>query len=170
MTTFNPNNITPPEELFLQWQRDHSTSCTTLAARWGAGQAVEALKNYTRKEIWPTGLTRPVTKADADTDGAVQHVEKGRWTYCYWRDIEGTSIPWLHTPNWQPKPEPTLQVQALNILEDSIYSTRGDGWAEISPDNVRKLREALLSIPSDIVGEVHLRTGGENTFHTTWKK
>jgi hypothetical protein len=67
-------------------------------------------------------------------------------------------------------PPVNLKVQALNILEDSIDNTRGDGWAEISPDNVRKLREALLSIPSDAVGEVRLRTGSENTFHTTWKE
>jgi hypothetical protein len=113
---------------------------------------------------------RPVTKEDADADGAVQRVEKGRWTYCHWRDIEETSIPWLHTPIWEPKPEPTLKVQALNILEDSIGNTRGDGWAKISPDNVRKLREALLSIPSDAVGEVRLRTGSENAFHITWKE
>ncbi len=164
MTTFDPNSITPPSKLLAERETGEEAYYEDYIffARWGAKQAVEALKHQ-----WPEPLTRPVTKADADAGGAVQRVEKGRWTYCHWRDIEKTSIPWLHTPNWQPKPEPTPKVKALNILEDSIGNTRGDGWAEISPDNVRKLREALLSIPGEVLQVPHIHDGN---IEYTWKE
>jgi hypothetical protein len=168
MTTFDPNSITPSDDFMrgLISKTNYRDACV-LSARWGAEQAVEALKHQ-----WPEPLMRPVTKEDGDKNGFVQvwFETNGSCFYnlCHWEDVRGRL--WLHTASWQPKPEPTLQLQALNILEDSIGNTRGDGWAEISPDNVRKLREALLSIPSDAVGEVRLRTGSENTFHTTWKE
>jgi len=163
MTTFDPNSITPSDDFMrgLINKTNYRDACV-LSARWGAEQAVYALKHQ-----WPEPLTRPVNAADADHHGAVQRVEKGRWTYCHWRDIEKTSIPWLHTPNWQPKPEPTLKVKALNILKDSIDNTRGDGWAEISPDNVRKLREALLSISDEVLPVPHIRD--ENN-RKAWKE
>jgi hypothetical protein len=168
MTTFDPNSITPSDELMSErnFFAKHSNATYEdiyiFFARWGAEQAVEALKYQ-----WPEPLTRPVTEADADADGAVQRLENGRWTYCHWRDIREMSIPWLHTPNWQLKPEPTLQIQALNILEDSMGNTRGDGWAEISPDNVRKLRKALLSIPGEVSQAPHIRDGN---IYYTWKE
>jgi len=104
----------------------------------------------------------------------VQILHGGWWSRRAWYAI--SDLPWLHTPNWQPKPEPTpkskvvifgKKAKALNILEDSIDNTRGDGWAEISPDNVRKLREALLSIPGEMPQAPHIHDGN---IEYTWKE
>jgi hypothetical protein len=112
---------------------------------------------------------RPVTKEDGDKNGFVQvwFETNGSCFYnlCHWEDVRGRL--WLHTASWQPKPEPTLKVQALNILEDSTDNTRGDGRAEISPDNVRKLREALLSIPGEVLQVPHIHDGN---IEYTWKE
>jgi hypothetical protein len=165
MTTFDPNSITPSDDFMrgLINTTNYRGACV-LSARWGAEQAVEALKH-----VWPEPLMRPVTKEDGDKNGFVQvwFQENGSCYYnlCHWQDVKGRL--WLHTASWQPKPEPTLQVQALNILEDSIGNTRGDGWAEISPDNVRKLREALLSIPGEVLQVPHIHDGN---IEYTWKE
>ena len=135
--TFDHSSITLSAELhenldkaqWSPWTRDNT------AARWGAAQAVEALRHQ-----WPEHLTRPVTKADADADGAVQRLEKGRWTYCHWRDIEETSVPWLHTPNWRPKAEPTLKQRALQILADCHT-------ASLNVQEVQAIRAALALVP-----------------------
>ena len=112
--TFDPTGVKLPQEFHERMDRAHWSprQKEILAARQGATQAVEALRHQ-----WPEPLTRDVTKADADADGAVQWQEKGRWTYCHWRDIAVKRVPWLHTPNWRPKPEPTEKEQALKLLE-----------------------------------------------------
>lgn len=165
MTTFDPNSITPPDDFVgrLVGKTNYRDACV-LSARWGAEQAVHALKHY-----WPEPLMRPVTKEDGDKNGFVQvwFQANGSCYYnlCHWQDAKGRL--WLHTASWQPKPEPTLQVQALNILEDSIDNTSGDGWAQISPDNVKKLRKALLSIPGEVSQAPHIDDGN---IEYTWKE
>ena len=145
MTTFNPNSITPPERLFLKWQRDQirtTRAIVTRAARWGARQAVEALRHE-----WPMPLTVPVTKADADRQGNVQVWLQNNNCYalCHWQNV--CDRPWLHTAGWQPKSEPTPKAKALNILRDATARATGCVW--LGPDNVKELREALLALPGD---------------------
>jgi hypothetical protein len=165
MTTFDPNSITPSGDFMrgLISKTNYKDACI-LSARWGAEQAVYALRHQ-----WPEPITdRPPTKEDADECGFVQYLFCGKWNFDSWDNVaKNQHQAWLHTTNWQPKPEPTLQVQALNILEDSIDNTRGDGWAEISPDNVRKLREALLSIPGEVLQVPHIHDGN---IEYTWKE
>jgi hypothetical protein len=159
MTTFDPNSITPSDDFMrgLISRTNYRDACV-LSARWGAEQAVKALKHQ-----WPEPLTRPVTKADADKHGMVQVLHDGWWSRRAWYAI--SDLPWLHTPRWEPSP--TTRLEALNILEDSIGNTRRDGWAEISPDNVRKLREALLSIPGEVLQVPHIHDGN---IEYTWKE
>ena len=159
MTTFDPNSITPSDDFMrgLINKTNYRDACV-LSARWGAEQAVYALKHQ-----WPEPLTRPVTEADADKHGMVQVLQNGGWSRRPWYAL--SSLPWLHTPRWEPGP--TTKLEALNILEDSTGNTRGDGWAEISPDNVRKLREALLSIPGEVLQVPHIHDGN---IEYTWKE
>jgi len=177
MTTFDPDTITPSDDFMRGLISKHGAAqlwrgtlginyrdACVLSARWGAEQAVKALKHQ-----WPEPITdRPPTEADGDERGFVQFLLDGAWAFCCWENAaKDQRLAWLHTPNWEPKPEPTLQIQALNILEDSTDNTRGDGWAEISPDNVRKLRKVLLSIPGEVSQAPHIDDGN---IEYTWKE
>ena len=147
MTPFDSNTITPPDDLTRERARS-PRSCYDdyiFFARWGAEQAVEALKH-----VWPEPLMRPVTKEDGDRNGFVQvwFETDGSCFYnlCHWEDVKGRL--WLHTASWQPKPEPTLKQQAIAILYDAdIPISFSNTKMEISREQVNILRDAIALLP-----------------------
>jgi len=146
MATFDPNSITPPEELLEEWYRSPQDLFNgngvkadyIVAARWGAAQAVEALRHQ-----WPEPITdRPPTEEDADKNGWVQTWdEHGHIDLFDYRHTNG--LPWLHTPRWRPKPEPTLKQQAIEIL-DTVFP-----FAGCTSEQAETLRAALALIPEE---------------------
>jgi hypothetical protein len=142
MATFDPNSITPSEELLEECISSPGSigrDCT-LAARWGAAQAVEALRHQ-----WPEPITdRPPTEEDADECGFVQYLFAGRWNYESWDNVAKNQQPaWLHTPRWRPEPEPTLKQQAIEIL-DAVFPSAG-----CTSEQAETLRAALALIPEE---------------------
>jgi hypothetical protein len=147
MAAFDPNGITPPEELLEKWYRSPQDLYNgnglkadyIVAARWGAAKAAEALRHQ-----WPEAITdRPPTEEDADKGGWVQAWDKhGHIDLVDYRHTNG--LPWLHTPSWRPvEPEPTLKQKALEILFwDSAK-------IEITHEQVLILRAALDLIPEE---------------------
>jgi hypothetical protein len=145
MTTFDPNSITPSDDFMrgLINKTNYRDACV-LSARWGAEQAVYALKHQ-----WPEPLMRPVTKEDGDKNGFVQvwFETDGSCFYnlCHWEDVKGRL--WLHTPSWQPKPELTLKQQARSILYDADISITARSFSnakiEISREQLNILRDAV---------------------------
>ena len=109
--TFDPISVKPPVELMAERMdnlQTHHYVDYTFFARWGAAQAVEALRHQ-----WPEWITRDPTAEDADKDGWVQTLHEGRIDLTDFRHTNGQ--PWLHTPGWRPKPEPTLNQQAVAV-------------------------------------------------------
>jgi hypothetical protein len=144
--TFDPNSVTPPDELLDEWQvsRGALFDDYITAARWGAAQAVEALKHQ-----WPEPITnRPPTEADGDDRGYVQVPEDGLWVVRHWK-VAGAGGKWLcprpprwlHAPGWHSKPELTLKQQGLDIVDTM---SRSD---EITISDAEILRAALALIP-----------------------
>jgi hypothetical protein len=111
---FDPNSITPSEELLEDWRCAGPDSSIhdlelfkdyIIAARWGAAQAVKALRHQ-----WPEPITdRRPTAEDGDSGGLVQCLWGGRWSLCLWSRVANSHYDWLHIPNWRPRPEPTLK-------------------------------------------------------------
>jgi hypothetical protein len=140
---FNPDSITPPEDLLLTWEEAPLNSLRDdyiVAARWGAAQAVDALKHQ-----WPEPISdRPPTKEDGNGDGGwVQYFERETWFLAHWESVALNKLPWLHTKNWRPRPEPTLKEQALEILLGQHQIT------EITYQQVQTIRAALALIPDE---------------------
>jgi hypothetical protein len=146
MATFDPNSITPPEELLVDWAGSYDDSFIhdnslfkdyIVAARWGAAQAFEALRHQ-----WPEPITdRPPTEEDADECGFVQYLFCGKWNFDSWDSVaKNQHQAWFHTPNWRPKPEPTLKQQAIEIL-DTVFPC--------TPEQAETLRAALDLIPEE---------------------
>jgi hypothetical protein len=145
---FDPNSITPSEELLLEWSRS-SHDCFIrdiplvniyiVAARWGAAQSAEALRHQ-----WPEPITdRPPTEEDADECGFVQYLFAGRWNYESWDNVAKNQQPaWLHTPRWRPEPESTLKQRARALLNAvSIHSE------PFTAEQVELLRQVVESAP-----------------------
>jgi hypothetical protein len=136
--TFDPNSITLSDELhenldkakWSPWSRDNA------AARWGAAQAVEALRHQ-----WPEPITdRPPTEADGDNGGRVQFLFYGKWECASVFYVANSNYDWFHTPLWRPKPEPTPKQLALQILADCHT-------ASLSAQDVQAIRAALALVP-----------------------
>jgi hypothetical protein len=165
MTTFDPNSITPSDDFVrgLISKGNYRDACIS-SARWGAEQAVYALKHQ-----WPEPLMRPVTKEDGDKNGFVQvwFETNGSCFYnlCHWEDAKGRL--WLHTASWQPKPEPTPKVKALNILQNRLNATRPEGCAYFGVNDAEELLSALLSIPGEVLQVPHIHDGN---IEYTWKE
>jgi hypothetical protein len=148
MATFDPNSITPSEELLEEWYESpqdpfiHDNELRKdyiLAARWGARQAAEALRHQ-----WPEPITdRPPTEKDGDGNGLVQYLSCDKWNYGRWNHVATLGYCWLHTSRWRPKPEPTLKQQALEILFWDNAKT------EITHEQVLTLRAAVALIPEE---------------------
>jgi hypothetical protein len=138
---FDPNSITPPEELMekrvldtcLNWEEDYK-----FFARWGAARAVEALRHQ-----WPEPITdRLPTEDDADENGFVQYLGSSGWQVTHWHDTRRTKGGWLHIPNWRPKPEPTPKQKARALLDAvNIDSDR------FTAEQVELLRQVVESAP-----------------------
>jgi hypothetical protein len=113
--TFDPISVKPPVELMAKRMNNpqaHHYVDYTFFARWGAAQAVEALRHQ-----WPEPITdRPPTEEDGDDLGHVLFPGTHNWTSCSWAAVADRQHIWLHTPRWRPKPEPTLKQQALEIV------------------------------------------------------
>jgi hypothetical protein len=136
---FDPNSITPSADVL-------TNLCTSeagliLAARWGAAQAVESLRHQ-----WPEPITdRPPTVADGNGGGLVQYLWFGQWNFAEWYYVAAQRYDWLHTPNWRPKPDPTLKQRAIEIVNCS----RG---FPCSPMQAETLLAALALIPEPTTG------------------
>jgi hypothetical protein len=149
---FDPNSITPSEELLDDWRRAGPDSSIhgnelfkdyILAARWGAAQAFEALRHQ-----WPEPIKRQrrPTEEDGDECGFVQYLFSGRWNYESWENVAKKQQPvWLHTPNWRPKPEPTPKQRALELLRLAANEELVAGG--FSPDAIALLVEVVESAP-----------------------
>jgi hypothetical protein len=119
--TVDPTSIEPSDELI----RKRAASNTSyfddyiFFARWGARQAVEALRHQ-----WPEPITdRPPTAEDASEGGLVQFLDAaGRWGVCDWQEAAEVSPAWRHVPNWLPRPKVTLKQQALRLLSQGKQS------------------------------------------------
>ena len=101
--TFDPTSIKPPVELMAERMKSlqtHHYVDYTFFARWGACQAAQALRHQ-----WPEWIKREPTAEDANEDGWVQTLSEGCIDLTDFRHTNGR--PWLHTPGWRPKPEPT---------------------------------------------------------------
>jgi len=144
---FDPNSITPSEELLKDWRSAGPDSSIhdielfkdyIIAARWGAAQAVEALRHQ-----WPEPITdRPPTEADGQGGGLVQYLWCGQWNSAEWHYVAAQRYDWLHTPNWRPKPEPTLKQKARALLDAvSIHSE------PFTAEQVELLRQVVESAP-----------------------
>jgi hypothetical protein len=146
---FDPNSITPSEELLDDWRRAGPDSSIhnfglfkdyIIAARWGAAQAVEALRHQ-----WPLPITdRRPTAEDGDKTGWVQvWDEHGHIDLVDYRHTNG--LPWLHTPRWRPKPEPTPKQRARELLRLAANEELVAGG--FSPDAIALLRQVVESAP-----------------------
>ncbi len=143
---FDPNSITPSEELLEGWGHagpDSSIHDSELfkdyiiAARWGAAQAVKALRHQ-----WPEPITdRRPTAEDGDKTGWVQTWdEHGHIDLVDYRHTNG--LPWLHAPNWRPEPEPTRKQKARALLDAvSIHSE------PFTAEQVELLRQVVEPAP-----------------------
>lgn len=140
--TFDPTSIKPPVELMAERMNSlqtHHYVDYTFFARWGAAQAVEALRHQ-----WPEPITnRPPTEEDGDDSGLVQVSFSGRWFFTVWEKAAMDQRPaWLHTPNWRPKPEPTLKEQALALLNGVGFDSD-----PFTAEQVELLRQVVQSAP-----------------------
>jgi hypothetical protein len=144
---FDLNSITPSEELLEDWycsrpdfsiHHDRFYKDYIIAARWGAAQAVKALRHQ-----WPEPITdRPPTEADADENGFVQCLGTSAWQVTHWHDARRTKRGWLHIPNWRPRPEPTRKQKARALLDAvSIHSE------PFTAEQVELLRQVVESAP-----------------------
>jgi hypothetical protein len=144
---FDPNSITPSEELLEDWggagpdSSIHDNELSKgyiVAARWGAAQAAEALRHQ-----WPEPITdrRPTTE-DGDGNGLVQYLWCGKWDFAGWRYVAAQRYDWLHVPRWRPKPEPTPKQKARALLDAvNIDSDR------FTAEQVELLRQVVESAP-----------------------
>lgn len=134
---FDPTSIKPPVELMAERMNSlqtHHYDDYTFFACWGATQAVEALRHQ-----WPEPITdRRPTKEDADDNGMVQYLSGSVWDWAKWKRVAEAKYDWLHTPNWRPKPKPTLKQQALEIVNCVFPCT---------PEQAETLLAALALIP-----------------------
>ena len=127
--TFDPTSIKPPVELMAERMNSlqtHHYVDYTFFARWGAAQAVEALRHQ-----WPEPIAdRPPTEEDGDECGFVQYLFAGTWKHGPWQNVaRDPRFNWLHTPNWRPKPEPTEKEQALKLLEKVGHELKDPEYA-----------------------------------------
>ena len=113
--TFDPDSLLVSEELHERLNKSpwSPRQREILAARWGACQAIEALRHQ-----WPEPITdRPPTEEDGSQGGLVQFLDAaGRWGVCHWQEAAEVSPAWRHVPNWLPRPKVTLKQQALRLL------------------------------------------------------
>jgi hypothetical protein len=138
--TFNPDGVTPPEDLIAGAIISSSAigDYYTFFACWGATQAVEALRHQ-----WPEPITeRPPTEEDADECGFVQYLSTGRWNYESWENVaKNQQQAWLHTPRRRPKTEPTPKEQALALLDGKDFDT------DFTTEQIALLRQVVESAP-----------------------
>jgi hypothetical protein len=135
--TFDPNSITPPEDLMRTWRAEPSSLLD--AARWGAAQAVEALRHQ-----WPEPIRdRFPTYEDSDDHGFVQYLSSAGWVLAKWKTVNFLNHFWLHTPSWRLR---TIKEKALDILDVTHF---GDDKVEITHDELETLRAALALIPDE---------------------
>ena len=142
--TFNPDALVPPEDLLNRIVNDVGCNEAGIAhyfTRWGANQAVQALRHQ-----WPDPITdRPPTKDDADDLGNVQGCYGGGWVLRNWETAAKLGVRWLHTPEWRPKPEPTPKEQALALLKIAASDDFVAGG--FSPDGIELLIRVVQSAP-----------------------
>ena len=153
--TFDPTSVKPPVELMAERMNSlqtHHYVDYTFFARWGACQAVEALRHQ-----WPEPITdRPPTKEDGSQGGLVQVLDAGgRWGVCHWEEAAEVSPAWRHVPNWLPRPKVTLKQQALRLLSQGKQSQLNaetflaafDGQS-FTDEQIALLRQAVESAPN----------------------
>jgi hypothetical protein len=138
--TFDPDSITPSEELLEECISNPGSigrDCT-LAARWGAAQAVKALRHQ-----WPEPITdRPPAEEDADECGFVQYLFAGKWNFDSWDNVaKNQHQAWLHTANWRPMREPTLKERAPALLDSKDFDT------DFTTEQIALLRQVVESAP-----------------------
>ena len=152
LMTFDPNGVTPSAELLRTWHEvddgtpEGTKTVYTDAARWGARQAVEALRHQ-----WPEPITdRPLTEEDADDLGYVQVFYGNGWSL--WEikvAMEQRATRWLHTYRWRPKPKLTPKQQALALLNEPGARDLGAMLLgkSFTDDQVALLRQVVGSAP-----------------------
>ena len=142
--TFNPDALVPPEDILNRIVYDIGYNEVGIAhyfTRWGARQAVEALRHQ-----WPEPITdRPPTKDDADDLGNVQVCCGDGWVLWYWEIAVKRGVNWRRTYNWCPKPEPSPKQRALALLKIAASDDFVAGG--LSPDGVELLRQVVESAP-----------------------
>ena len=136
--TFNPDALVPPEDILNRIVNDVGYNELGIAhyfTRWGARQAVEALRHQ-----WPEPIiSRPPTAEDANETGWVQTFSEGCIDVTDFRHTNGQ--PWLHTPGWRPKLEPTLKERALALLDSKDFDT------DFTDEQIALLRQVVESAP-----------------------
>jgi hypothetical protein len=142
--TFDPLSVKPSDELMAERMNNIHTYLYVdyiFFARWGARQAVEALRHQ-----WPEPITdRPPTEEDGDYHGCVQYLYAGKWNSAAWDVVANTYSDWLHTPSWRPKPEPSPKQRALALLKIAASDDFVAGG--FSPDGIELLRQVVESAP-----------------------
>lgn len=149
------NDLTPPDEQVRQWvsewndfvpaELDRMTLACRIAhhaARWGAryGYAIG-------KQEWPKPITdRRPTEEDGDKQGNVAISDVGFFYLRHWATAAEYGCPWLHTPGWQPRPEPTLQKLQKQALKALDSSSAIDGYRCINPRAEAEIRRALEAL------------------------
>jgi hypothetical protein len=146
---FDPNSITPSEELLNDCRRAGPDSSIhdlelsndyIIAARWGAARAVEALRHQ-----WPEPIMdRPPTAEDGDSGGFVQYLRCGKWNFGEWDHVASIGYDWLHTLNWCPRPEPTPKQKARALLDAVNIDS---GRYPFTAEQVELLRQVVESAP-----------------------
>ena len=138
------SDLTPPDSLYATWLHNagNDMSCrernlALLSYRAGARHCYEQGYNDAR-QLWPEmidGMATEPKRQDADLDGYVQILNNGRLEPMHWNEAAATGLPWLHTPRWEPRPEPTLQDAVFTFL---------DLWERGSEPDSEALEDQLL--------------------------
>ena len=156
---FDHNSITPPADYvyYIANNTHHNViQSATFWARWDAAKAVEGLRQGLRHQMPTDGIRdRPPTEADGDPDkGQVQILEYGYWRNTHWTSVASNHcgalktdgdrpdlLPWLHTPNWRPRPELTPKERALALLDSKDFDT------DFTAEQISLLRQVVESAP-----------------------
>jgi hypothetical protein len=116
-----PTPIPIPSDNQIDTWRCYSSSYedAVLARERNIAQMAYKAGYNEARQLWPEPITdRRPTRADGDDKGFVQIcIINSRWDFRVWSEVG--AHPWLHTPCWQSRPEPTLNEQALTELTNS---------------------------------------------------